>query len=595
MPPELPSPTSSSTTVSASAPLPKSFTLTGKILRKKKISSNLLMVAIREELGVFSNEITIPQAEDNQRIHHLYLRRQNPPICSDSPNLNIIHMEAIVTFHGYVIRGEDPLKNSGKQTHETKKKPSEINGTDETADDNDDNNGDEKKTDNAIDIHMIQSCQLVKCAPDPKMIKDVLSIPNHLQHAKALGAEFDLEILLKENSTRVVVMNLIRRLRSDDGDDGGAADEDGSDVKLEQKRRKEVMKGKHVKAPRYRPARLKKRDLEILSSKEREGGKKIVVGDVQTISDNETENPPKWKMCQPCNTLPNLLFYDDDHNDDHNHIEYSNNQNHSAKRAHINNIINLPPGTENQTSAHGVLTRTQYLQRKKNNQTLWFVERIRQFSKLPSRILDVGGGGGTVDLAVDIAVNFPDVRVVVVDNNDSSMSGGEEYARRCGVADRIDFFCENFSDFVSRQGNGDGDSGSDGNCINTKEDIISSVDFVVALHACGDLSDMALHYALENNCNFIICPCCYVKRYLAPFVPFWYSLCDKEEIDTLGRIVELDDRPEESRRAMVVINSMRKSAFVDDRVAVRLEEFDNRISKRNIALVGHSIASSQDL
>jgi len=70
------------------------------------------------------------------------------------------------------------------------------------------------------------------------------------------------------------------------------------------------------------------------------------------------------------------------------------------------------------------------------------------------------------------------------------------------------------------------------------------------------------------------------------------------EVHTLSRLVELDDHRDVSRRAMLVINSMRQSAFtqVDDtdmksrrkgkKIDVNLEEFDSKISKRNIALVG---------
>ena len=58
----------------------------------------------------------------------------------------------------------------------------------------------------------------------------------------------------------------------------------------------------------------------------------------------------------------------------------------------------------------------------------------------------------------------------------------------------------------------------------------------------------------------------------------------------MSRLVELDDHREVSRRAMVVVNSMRRSAFVEqmeqnDNNVVKLEEFDDKISKRNIALV----------
>lgn len=62
--------------------------------------------------------------------------------------------------------------------------------------------------------------------------------------------------------------------------------------------------------------------------------------------------------------------------------------------------------------------------------------------------------------------------------------------------------------------------------------------------------------------------------------------CTDAERDSLTRLVELDDRRSVSRRAMVVINSMRRSMFVGAGNDVKLEEFDHRISGRNIALVG---------
>ncbi len=37
------------------------------------------------------------------------------------------------------------------------------------------------------------------------------------------------------------------------------------------------------------------------------------------------------------------------------------------------------------------------------------------------------------------------------------------------------------------------------------------IEFLVALHACGGLTDLALQYAVKQQCPFLICPCCYVK------------------------------------------------------------------------------------
>ena len=108
------------------------------------------------------------------------------------------------------------------------------------------------------------------------------------------------------------------------------------------------------------------------------------------------------------------------------------------------------------------------------------------------------------------------------------------------------------------------------------------VDFMLALHVCGDLSDLALSSASSRQCNFIICLRCYPKRHLAPFVPHWHGL--QNERDYLSRLVDFDDHRGVSRRAMIVVNSMRKTAF--EKQNVELEEFDDKIWKRNIALVG---------
>jgi len=261
-------------------------------------------------------------------------------------------------------------------------------------------------------------------------------------------------------------------------------------------------------------------------------------------------------------------------------------------------------------SHSGKLTRYEYLETKKNNQAAWFIRRIKQFEKQQHdqqqqqqeqqeqqqqqqqrkkqmRFLDVGGGRG--DLAVTIALAYTESTVIVIDSNESSILAGREYAMKCGVNDRVTFLNMNFVDYMKQYEVLVQDD-------NKKQE---EVNFVVALHACGDLSDMALHFATIYHTNFIIAPCCYTKRYLKPFTPYWHTLCtDVNEVHTLSRLVELDDHRDVSRRAMLVINSMRQSAFtqVDDtdmksrrkgkKIDVNLEEFDSKISKRNIALVG---------
>jgi len=151
---------------------------------------------------------------------------------------------------------------------------------------------------------------------------------------------------------------------------------------------------------------------------------------------------------------------------------------------------------------------------------------------------------------------------------------------------------------------------------NSKENI-PFFDVVVALHACGDLSDLALQFAHQIGAKFVICPCCYSKRFFN-VEPTWAQYYkdtyyfqnhkgdDKDgddaeaenSIKTVRRLAELNERPEISQRAMHVINSLRLQALQKQQadnsqdVAVlqtknmTLEEYENTFSKRNIVLVG---------
>jgi len=46
----------------------------------------------------------------------------------------------------------------------------------------------------------------------------------------------------------------------------------------------------------------------------------------------------------------------------------------------------------------------------------------------------------------------------------------------------------------------------------TTLDISSGVDIVVALHACGALSDVAFGHASVHGAAFVICPCCFLSN-----------------------------------------------------------------------------------
>jgi hypothetical protein len=419
-------------------PSSTTFSFQGKILRKKKVIPNLLRVNIQCTGDEHTTPIYVPLDKSDE-------------ICN---GFNLFYLEAIIQVGGYIA--SDDVTNG--------------------------------------ELMIVESCQLVTCAPNVKMIKDMLQLPNILEYAPCFNTDMEeLQLLLKKPQ-KAVIHEVLSNLN-----------------------------GVGKAPPRQRLARLKFPDMQILQSKEQQDTNK------------------EWTLCEPCNAS----F----------HFE-------PRKQS----VSNLPEGAEDSISHHHKLTRGQYLENKKNNQTLWFVERMKQFNSTPKCVLDVGGGRG--DLAVQIALEFKDTRVIAVDCNKSSVDAGKVYARQCGVEDRIEFVEMNFSQYVEEY-----DASTD------------KIDCVVALHACGDLSDMALSLAHSIGTSFIICPCCYPKRYLAPFVPYWHQHCTEDEVDSLTRLVELDDRREVSRRAMIVINSMRRSAFDEN---VRLEEFECKISRRNIALVGDS-------
>ncbi|KAL9182338.1 hypothetical protein ACHAXT_012990 [Thalassiosira profunda] len=362
-----------------------------------------------------------------------------------------------------------------------------------------------------VTYRRVEKCELVKCAPAVKLIQEVLALPDYCRYAKYLNMEAEeLQSLIENSKSKDAVNAIIERIT-----------------------------GRPVKSPRkYRPGPVRGEDREALERKEMEG------------QSNES-----WKLCQPCRSL-------------HDDIKEASSCDPMSAWDPMSVTLNLPNGSQHSISAHGKLTRVEYLLSKKNRQVSWFVSRIRQFDQTPRRFLDVGGGRG--DLAVQLAVHFPEAQVVVVDCNESSVEAGKEYAAKCRVENRIEFITQNFAEYVETY-----DASSER----------VNVDCVVALHACGDLSDLALHFAsLHDVASFVICPCCYPKRYLAPFVPHWHTLCEEKEINSLSRLVELDDHREVSHRAMAVINSMRKSEFGQE--SVGLEEYEESISKRNVVLVG---------
>ena len=131
-------------------------------------------------------------------------------------------------------------------------------------------------------------------------------------------------------------------------------------------------------------------------------------------------------------------------------------------------------------------------QRKKKPQLQWMLGQIEQvirshpeYGQRPLRLVDVGGGKGNLSnlLAETFGEEF--VTVQVVDISQSAVRNGQMRAMRRGL----------------------GNIRYDAQDATTLD--VSGVDVVVALHACGALSDVALGHAAREGAGFVICPCCF--------------------------------------------------------------------------------------
>eukprot|EP00934_Nitzschia_sp_Nitz4_P001074 Nitzschia sp. Nitz4//scaffold2_size372955//332373//333647//NITZ4_000471-RA/size372955-processed-gene-0.457-mRNA-1//1//CDS//3329546922//1074//frame0 len=217
---------------------------------------------------------------------------------------------------------------------------------------------------------------------------------------------------------------------------------------------------------------------------------------------------------------------------------------------------NLPDTEDDRVLVSGrhKLTRLEYLESKKHPQITWMQKRLNHFPRQPiQHIVDVGGGRG--DLAIALAVAFPATKVTVVDLNQKSLDAGRRFADQCGVADRMDWVCEDFVSYV----------------IESSGEAHPPVDMVVALHACGNLSDLALDFAVQKNASFLISPCCYSKM---------------AQQNAATQLAEVSERPDMSRRGMHVVNSERFWSLTSRNYHVLLEEYSRTWSSRNMVLAG---------
>ena len=534
--------------------------------------------------------------------------------------------------------------------------------------------------------------RLVKCAPNPSVVPDILQCIKHNEipfnvvsdYCPSLQHEWQIDEVLSLRPTdrdRKRLINEIcqQLLRMDD--------------KYQEDRPNITEYGSGVSA---RNTHIKKRYWDILTKME----SIVQLVDVATVVDDDDDEDERGgrNKKQENDQKEQNQDIDTDNNKITSHIEKGKASSSKEVRSsssslckgddggeenedkdgtsHRPMIYNIPGNDLTLKSFRHPRSRYEYLQDKKWPQINWLLRRMRRLSKFsvsssvrndnaadsPGQptvvsVLDVGGGRG--DIACAIAKEFPHAKVTVVDENQTSLDAGRKYADEVlgGVREakeRIDFVCADFRLFAKEYvENYHNQQKKTNNMSDTRR---SSFDFVVAWHACGDLSDIALQFSNDISASFVICPCCYTKERLEGFTPSWIGnylqgdgdgdedeedstkVCHeiiptdgtsaqdvwgavgnngnhktpalkkksssslsrrREEIDAIQKLAETNDRPEISRRAMTVINSMRLHALSSSSPSsssdnsgrdkrVLLESYPLNYSSKNLVLVKES-------
>ena len=151
-------------------------------------------------------------------------------------------------------------------------------------------------------------------------------------------------------------------------------------------------------------------------------------------------------------------------------------------------------GGQPRTTSDGS-SRSSRWERAKRPQLRWMIEQIAGVveshpdrGRRRLRVVDVGGGRGLLSNLLAESFGEDDVEVLVVDISRSATRNGAMRARRRGI------------------GNVRYEAG-DASSLDVGGD--APADVVVALHACGVLSDVALGHACAAGAAFVVCPCCF--------------------------------------------------------------------------------------
>ena len=225
---------------------------------------------------------------------------------------------------------------------------------------------------------------------------------------------------------------------------------------------------------------------------------------------------------------------------------------------------------------------------KKRPQLEWMGNQIRnvleshpEFGIRKLAILDIGGGKGA--LANYLGQTFSEqVEIHVVDISEGAVANGAKKAARLNLP--VSFKAADATD----------------------SDVVDEipVDMVVALHACGHLSDVALAHAVKRRAGFVIVPCCFnsnphlkVSGTMSHLdessaemeVHEWLNI-PKSDWSALRLLAEVQGDIPLASNAIATICAIRAEAAMKrlgyDPFQVEIHSFPIQYSTRNIVLVG---------
>ncbi|GAX23328.1 hypothetical protein FisN_27Lh102 [Fistulifera solaris] len=223
---------------------------------------------------------------------------------------------------------------------------------------------------------------------------------------------------------------------------------------------------------------------------------------------------------------------------------------------------------------------------QKKPQLEWMCQQIRsvleshpEYGQRKLRILDIGGGQGFLANALGGTINSNIEQIHVVDICARAVQNGANRAHRLGAP--VVFEVADASRTL---------------------DTISA-DVVVALHACGHLSDVALAHAVQRKAGFVIVPCCFnsnpdlkIPFYDETTVEEWLGI-SAEDWSALKKLAEMQGDNDLSRQSMELICAIRADAVQNRwkkepkrndkcQLKVAIRQFPIEYSTRNTVLVG---------